>query len=271
MELEFLGVRGSFPAAGIPVAFFGGNTPCAAVTSRNGDLLIVDAGTGIHTIGRRLAAQGGPGPKATVFMTHFHLDHVQGLPFFQPLFQADAEISFYAATEPTDTREHLGRLMGAPFFPLALKSTPARKCFKKIGKRGISIGSLRVSACPLSHPQGCVAYKFEEHGESVVFATDTEHPAEGVDGWLADFAAGASALIYDATFTPEEYASGKRGWGHSTWEEGTELARAAGVKRLLLSHHSYEHSDGLIRAIERQARKAFPATDCAREGMKIRF
>ena len=121
----------------------------------------------------------------------------------------------------------------------------------------------------LSAPWGRI--QIEGAGRSVVFATDTEHPEAGVDERLASFAGGASCLIYDATFTPEEYASEYRGWGHSTWQAGTEIARRAGVEKLLLSHFNPDHSDRKIRDILRLARKNFPRTDCAREGLRLKF
>lgn len=271
MELTFWGVRGTTPVFGRPTSAFGGNTPCAAIKTVRENLIVIDAGTGFHELGRRLKSGKRRPLRISVLFTHFHLDHVQGLPFFDPLYDPATEIVFYSAEEPDVLREHLGRLMGPPFFPLPFKVTPSKKEFRKIGGRPVRIGGAAVSACPLNHPQGCVAYRIEQGGASIVFATDTEHPAEGVDGWLAEFARGASCLVYDATFTPREYAAGKQGWGHSTWKEGAKLAAAAGVRRLVLTHFNREHTDGRIRAIERLARRAFPATEAAREGRRLVF
>ena len=271
MELTFWGVRGTTPIIRKPASVFGGNTPCAALSISGGSLIVVDAGTGFHDLGRRLAAAKRGPVRMSILITHFHLDHLQGLPFFDPLYDSSTEIVFYSAAEPDVLREHLGRLMGNPFFPVAFEATASRKRFRKVGGRRIRIGGAAVSACPLNHPQGCVAYKIEEGGASIVFATDTEHPGEGVDGWLLEFARGASCLIYDATFTPREYEAGKQGWGHSTWREGARLAAAAGVGRLVLSHFNREHADGDIRMIERLARRAFPATGAAREGLRLVF
>lgn len=271
MELTFWGVRGTTPVIRKPASAFGGNTPCATVTTARGSLIVVDAGTGFHDLGRRLAAEKRHPLRMSLLITHFHLDHLQGLPFFDPLYDPSTEIVFYSAAEPDVLREHLGRLMGSPFFPVPFEATASRKEFRKIGGRRVRIGGAAVSACPLNHPQGCVAYKIEEGGASIVFATDTEHPAEGVDGWLAEFSRGTSCLICDATFTPREYAAGKQGWGHSTWQEGAKLAAAAGVRRLVLSHFNREHADRDIRTIERLARRAFRATEAAREGRRLVF
>jgi phosphoribosyl 1,2-cyclic phosphodiesterase len=242
------------------------------VTSRQGEILIIDAGTGIHALGNRLVARRTGAPlRLSLLLTHFHLDHVQGLPFFAPLYSPRNEVVFYAATEPEETRRRLGRLMGSPFFPVSFEQTPAKKIFKKIGSGPFQDKGIRISACPLNHPQGSIAYRLEEKSASIVFATDTEHPPVGVDGWLAEFARRASCLVYDAMFTPEEYAFGKKGWGHSTWREGMETARAAGVRKLILSHFNPEHSDERLHLTERLVRRAFPASACAREGMRVRF
>lgn len=269
MELTFWGVRGTCPVYRKDDTGIGGNTPCASITGPGGGMIVIDAGTGIYQLGRSLAGAKSQPSRFSVFFTHFHLDHVQGLPFFDPLYDPRAEFAFYSAAEPAELRRTLGRLMGAPFFPVEFEATPSRKTFRKIDGRGIRIGGASVSACPLNHPQGSIAYKIASRGASVVFATDTEHPAEGVDGWLAEFARGADILVYDANYTPREYAAGKRGWGHSTWEAGTRLAAAAGVRRLVLSHFNGEHGDAKIRGFEARARRAFAKTRTAREGLEL--
>jgi phosphoribosyl 1,2-cyclic phosphodiesterase len=269
MELTFWGVRGTCPVYRPGVSRIGGNTPCASIETARGEWLVIDAGTGIYELGRRLAAAKTRPARVSIFFTHFHLDHVQGLPFFELLHDPGVQFVFYSAAEPGALREHLGRLMGAPFFPVAFEKTPAPKDFRKIDGRKIRMGGAAVSACPLNHPQGCVAYKIEEGRAAIVFATDTEHPAEGVDGWLCDFAREADVLVYDATFTPREYLAGRQRWGHSTWREGAKLAAAARVKRLILSHFNGAHGDRTIREIERRTRAAFADSRAAREGMRL--
>lgn len=269
MELQFWGVRGSFPLAGRAVSKIGGNTPCASVTSAAGDVLIIDAGTGIRALGDALIAGRKTGPLClSLLFTHFHLDHVQGLPFFAPLLLVDAEIRFYSAADPEDMKGYLGRLMGKPYFPMPFDRTPAMKSFHKIDGAGTKCGPVMVSSCPLHHPQGSVAYRLEENGAAVVFATDTEPDGGRLDERLATFAKNA-CLVYDAMFTPEEYASGKQGWGHSTWLEGAKLAGAAGASSLLLSHFNPDHSDRDVLGLERRARRIFPAAACAREGRRM--
>jgi len=272
MVLQFWGVRGTAPVAKKPASRFGGQTPCASVTTPGGDLFIIDAGLGIHSLGTAIAARQKKGPlRVSLFLTHFHLDHLLGLPYFAPLFSPKSEITFYTAADPEEACRNLDLLVGPPFFPIPFGRTQARKTFRKIHGDGLILGGIRISTCPLNHPQGAVAYRFEGKRGSVVFATDTEPPADGLNQLLVDFAGQASLLIYDAMFTPEEYASGKQGWGHSTWLDGVQTARAAGAKRLILSHFNPGHSDREIGRIERLARKALPGTACAFEGMRLRF
>jgi ribonuclease BN (tRNA processing enzyme) len=273
MELRFWGVRGTCAAPGRPASKYGGNTPCAAVTPRRGHLLVLDAGTGIRILGNALRdGTGGPAVRCSIFLSHFHLDHVSGLPFFAPLFSAAAELTFYSVLDPAETRRRLGRLMGAPFFPILFDRTPARKTFRRIGRDGVTVGGLRVTACPLRHPQGSSAFRISERRSSVVYATDGEPGEAGeFDPRLVRFAAGADALIYDTMFTPEEYADGRKGWGHGTWQDAVRTATAAGVGTLLLYHFHPEHSDRTIALMERKARKAFPDASCAYEGLRLRF
>jgi phosphoribosyl 1,2-cyclic phosphodiesterase len=273
MELKFWGVRGTCPVPGKPASRIGGNTPCAAVVSRRGDLVVIDSGTGIRGLGASLAAGKGEGRiRCSIFLTHFHLDHITGLPFFSPLYRTDARVTFFSAYDPGETRRRLNRLMSPPFFPVSLDRTPATKTFRKIGRDGVAVGNLRVTACPILHPQGAHAFRVSEGRSSIVYATDGEPPGAGrADPRLVRFSAGADALVYDTMFTPEEYAAGRKGWGHGTWVDAVRTATAAGVETLLFSHFNPDHSDRDLALMERKARKSFPEASCAYEGLRLRF
>ncbi|MDD8027350.1 MAG: MBL fold metallo-hydrolase [Acidobacteriota bacterium] len=273
MRIEFFGVRGSFPSADRCESRYGAATPCARIESAAGDAVILDAGTGLRMLGTRMAKKAPTEAplRATILFTHFHLDHVFGLPFFDPLFLPRAEITFISWLDPEEMHEILGRLMKAPLFPVAFDETPCRKTFLRIGPEGATIGGMRVQRAQLRHPQGCMAYRFEDGKRSAVFATDTEHPEEGIDNRLAELARKASLFVYDAMYTPEEYAQGRKGWGHSTWEQGVELARAARVERLFLSHLNPEHDDRTIGRMRKAAKIRFRPTECAAAGLVVKL
>jgi len=271
MELEFWGVRGTTPESGKNYVKFGGHTPCALLRSSGGDSLVIDAGTGIKRLGERLMAESGKAAlKIDLLLTHFHLDHITGLPFFAPLYSRRTAIAFHSPLSPEETERNLGGLHMGRYFPVAFKETASEKKFVKAAESGFSIGKFRIALCPLNHPQGSVAYRIEESGSSVVFATDTEPPENGLDERLASFIQGAFYFICDATFTPEEYRM-RQGWGHSTWLDGVKLARAAGVKNLVLSHFSPDHDDNQVTRIVGLAKKEFRRTFAAREGWRIRI
>jgi phosphoribosyl 1,2-cyclic phosphodiesterase len=269
MKVEFWGVRGSTPVSGRNYVRYGGHTPCATVESSTGARIIVDAGTGLKTLGESLIG-GAADDKLELhlLLTHFHLDHIIGLPFFAPLYSPRAAIHFHAAALPRETEKYLSGLMLGRYFPVAFRETASQKVFHRVGEDSWSIGKLKISSCPLIHPQGSVAYKIEEKDAHVVFATDTEPPEQGMDERLAGFIAGVEYFIYDATFTPKEYRM-RQGWGHSTWLEGTKLARHAGVRHLVLSHLNPDHADGRVDDMVRLARREFRQTAAAREGVSI--
>ena len=271
MQLEFWGVRGTAPVSGRDMVRYGGHTPCAALRSSAGDFLIVDAGTGIKRLGEQLMADSGKAAlKVDLLLTHFHLDHIIGLPFFAPLYAPQAVITFHSPAVPRETEKYLGGLQMGRYFPVAFKETASRKKFLKTDEAGFQVGTLRISHCPLNHPQGSVAYRVEEDGRSVVFATDTEPPEQGIDERLASFIRGATYLICDSMFTPREYRV-RQGWGHSSWLDGTKLARAGKVKNLVLSHFNPDHDDSQVAGMLRLARKEFRRTFAAREGWTVRI
>jgi len=265
-NLMFWGVRGACPVSGENRNKYGGHTPCSSFEISDGSYLIIDAGTGIKKLGDRLIMESGDKPlNLHIFLTHFHLDHIMGLPFFGPLYAPDVRLAFYCDCPPGETETLLSGFMGGKYFPISFKDTQSEKMFHQVPQEGFSIGEIRLSFCPLNHPQGSVAYKIQDKHKTIVIATDTEHPQHGIDQKLAEFAAGSDIFVYDATFTPAEYQSGRTGWGHSTWLEGTKLAKEAGVKNLYLSHLNPDHHDAQIDEIVSLAREKFAATFGARE------
>jgi phosphoribosyl 1,2-cyclic phosphodiesterase len=282
MRITFWGVRGSIATSGLSFSRFGGNTTCLEIEA-DGERLVIDAGTGIRGLGHKIAQEArvfGRRPDASIFFTHLHWDHIQGFPFFGPAFAPGAEISLFGPVDDdgkTTLEEVLDRQMRPPTFPIGLAHMPAQKVFHTIcsGAEMLQRG-FYVRTRALCHPQGSLGYRIEAAGRSMCFATDTEHPADGsLDEALLDLARDVDVLVYDAQYTEAEYEGrdgigpARRGWGHSTYVAAARVARAAGAKRLVLTHHDPAHDDAVMEAIEREARILFPACRAARESMPI--
>lgn len=274
MQVEFWGVRGSIATPGPLTARVGGNTSCVEVRC-GGTRLILDAGTGLRALGDALVAGAtGSGVEATLLLSHFHWDHIQGIPFFVPAYLPTTRLGIVGGVHgPLSLRDTLAHQMRAPVFPVRLDQLSATLALREVkDEETLSIGEARVTAASLAHPGGVTAYRIEHAGRALVYATDTEHPAR-LDERLVRLAAGADVLVYDAQYTPEEYAGedgpSKVGWGHSTFAVGAEVARAAGVGQLVLFHHDPRRTDTQVEEVEARARALFSDTVAAREGMRI--
>jgi phosphoribosyl 1,2-cyclic phosphodiesterase len=279
MRVNFYGVRGSIATAGEATRRYGGNTSCVAVELA-GQHLIFDAGTGIRALGQDLArASGAERVHANLFFSHLHWDHIQGFPFFGPAYVPGNRLDIWhvGASGPTTSpsaREVLAEQMQPPTFPVGLDMMRAELCFHELDADAIvRVGEARVRSVAVDHPNGCVAWRVEHEGVALVYATDLEHEAASPPADLVELARGADLLIYDAMYTPEEYLGlggpSRRGWGHSTFEGGAALAEAAGVARLCLFHHDPSHDDGFMDALGARARRRFPATIVAAEGLLL--
>ena len=249
----------------------GGNTSCVEV--RFGDqVLILDGGTGLRGLGSLLLSEPQP-TTANVLFSHVHWDHIQGIPFFTPLFQESTTVRFHGLQQEGALEASLRTQMQPPNFPVRLEDVPAALSFHAIPDDQFEIGSLSIRAAALNHPGGVLAYRIEAGGNSVVYATDTEHVPGQLDTGLVDLASNADILIYDSQYTDEEY-DGKvgpcrHGWGHSTWTEGVRIATEARVGKLILFHHDPTHTDIMVDEIEAQAQCEFPRSIAAREGLVL--
>jgi phosphoribosyl 1,2-cyclic phosphodiesterase len=267
LSIRFWGVRGSCPTPGPETALVGGNTSCVELVA-GATRFALDAGTGLRRLGAHLLSQRRSAVELTLLLSHVHWDHIQGLPFFAPIYAPSTRMVFAGGTTGTPLRETLRRQMSAPTFPVDWNDVPAQSEYVEL-RDGASaaLGDAVVRVARANHPDAVFAYRIEHGGRSVVYATDTEHYA-CVDPRLLALARDADVLVYDAQYLPEEYA-GKVGWGHSTYEAGAALARAAGVRKLVLFHHDPSRADDAVAAIEERARGVFEDVVAAREGMTI--
>jgi phosphoribosyl 1,2-cyclic phosphodiesterase len=266
MRLRFWGVRGSIPTPLIENLEFGGNTACVEIRLPSGEVFVFDGGTGIRELGLLLSREFSRQPlSVNLFLTHFHWDHIQGIPFFAPLYGERNLVVFHGHGALGHPEKMLFGQMQAPYFPVGLDRAPAGKEFVEMTSQELKFGQVTVRAFPLNHPQGALGYRVERNGASIVYASDLEHGDPKLDRVLRENAEGADILIYDAQYTPEEYGD-HRGWGHSTWREAVRVASDASVGQLILFHHDPAHDSAAMRSILAEARKIFPATIAAREG-----
>jgi phosphoribosyl 1,2-cyclic phosphodiesterase len=268
-RVRFWGVRGSVATPGPSYVRYGGNTSC--VEMRCGDhLLIFDGGTGMRPLGQALRAECPI--DADIFYSHTHLDHVNGIPFFVPLYDAHNAFRFWSGhlLPKYDLNEVLNHMMTPPLFPVPFEIFSARIEFKDF-EAGLTLDprpGVRIRTIGLNHPNGATGYRVEYAGRSACYVTDIEHTEDGPDDAFLDFLGGADLLIYDSTYTDAEYPA-YAGWGHSTWQEGVRLSERAGVGQFVIFHHDPTHDDDFMDGIAAEAEAMRPGTVVAREGMVL--
>jgi phosphoribosyl 1,2-cyclic phosphodiesterase len=237
--------------------------------------LIFDGGTGIRVLGQYLLSQMPV--EAYIFFTHTHWDHIQGFPFFVPAFIKGNRFHIHAVSAPNGAtiQQRLHDQMLHPNFPVPLQIMGADLRFYdlEVGQK-LQIGEVTVENGPLNHPGEATGYRVSWKGYSAAYITDTEHYQDRLDENVLRLVQNADVMIYDATYTDEEYhskASSKVGWGHSTWQEAVKVATAAKVKKLVIFHHEPLHNDDFLDRIGEQAIQEFPDTIMAREGLSIQL
>jgi ribonuclease Z len=238
-----------------------------------GKRLIFDGGTGLRVLGQSLLSQKPL--EAYMFFTHSHWDHIQGFPFFTPAFIRGNCFHIYGAIAPNGStvEQRLNDQMLHPNFPVPLQVMSADLSFHDIrAGQTITLGDITVETAPLNHPGEAVGYRVNWQGGAAVFSTDTEHFPDRLDENVLWLARNADVLIYDATYTDEEYyseKSPKKTWGHSTWQEAVKVAKAANVKTLVIFHHDPMHDDDFLDDVGEQAAQRFPGAIMAHEGLVI--
>jgi phosphoribosyl 1,2-cyclic phosphodiesterase len=275
-KLSFWGVRGSTPTVDATTWRYGGNTPCLELNAPDGTHFILDCGTGLRTLGNRAVAvpDSSASSETHILVTHYHWDHIQGIPFFSPLYCEKNKFHFYSFRSKFLGRDSLKQVfeaqMAVPYFPVDLSAMSAKRKFQELaGGDCFTVGRNKIKARWLHHPQGCLGFRIETPAGTVVYATDNEPGDAKFDQSLLELAAGADIFINDAQFTPEQLAGARRGWGHSSWMDGVRVARQAGAKTLVLFHHDPDSTDRMLDGVLRQARNEFDSVFAASEGMVI--
>jgi phosphoribosyl 1,2-cyclic phosphodiesterase len=276
----FWGTRGSIPSPGPSTVRYGGNTPCVEVRAPDGSLVILDAGTGIRALGDMLVRRSRTAPvTGDIYLSHAHWDHIQGLPFFAPLYERGNRFRIWAgAAAAADVERAVRGQMSAGVFPVQFDEVEATMEFRTLDGSH-EAQSYIIDTIAVSHPGGALGFRLRGPGDTtprLVYVPDNELTAGAADaggdwpGRLVSFARGAALLVHDATFTNEEYES-HRGWGHSRLDDAVELAREAGVRRLVLFHHSPDRSDDALDAELARLRGAAPPFEilAATEGMVL--
>ena len=271
------GCRGSLPTPGEETVRYGGNTSCVEVRSGDDVVLILDAGTGIKRLGEKL----DPGLQIHLLLTHLHLDHLEGLRFFAPIWQEGREIHIWGPPSPVHSlQERISRSFSPPLFPVDLADIPATIVFHDVPEEAWNLGEVRILALMVSHPGSTVGYRLEAARGSLAFIPDHE-PVLGVElaelapDWISGhgLAAGVDVLLHDAQFTEDEYAE-RVGWGHSSIAHAVGFARKADVGRLVLFHHDPDRSDAAVERLTERASELWDGQgksdpEPAREGMTI--
>lgn len=272
--VQFWGVRGSIPSPGADTVRYGGNTSCVEIRVA-GKRFIFDAGTGLRNLGKTL--EMSMPIDISMFFTHYHWDHIQGLPFFNPLFCAGNHIHVYGQVpqevQPMKLEEHFYHRVLHTSSPVPVKAIEAELTFTDIvcGET-FTIDDIEIETRPLNHPNGAMGYRISWQGHSIVYCTDTEHFPDRLDDNVMTLAQDADILIYDAMYTDEEYhnpKSPKVGWGHSTWQEGLKVVREANVRKLAIFHHEPNHSDDLLDKIALEVKKVDDHAFMAKEGLIV--
>jgi len=272
MKVKFYGVRGSLPVCGREFERYGGNTTCIRVLRENVNrIAIIDAGTGIRNLGKEIIQKGISQHVINILISHFHWDHIQGLPFFSPAYKKNQKIGILAMGRKgkiKNLKEIFSLQMQKEYFPIRIDAMGAEFEFLTYGgKETIHGATVKAVAQHHLYSGGSYGFRIEDESVSLVVCTDVEH-IHGIDPHIVDFAKGADLLIHDGQYTAKEYKKFK-GWGHSTCEQAAKVAKLAKVKKLIITHHDPDHNDDFLDSMEKSCQKLFPNSLFAKEGMEV--
>jgi phosphoribosyl 1,2-cyclic phosphodiesterase len=277
MRIAIWGCRGSLPTPGADTVQYGGNTSCVEVGLEDGTVLVLDAGSGARRLGIELARRGVR--RVHLLLTHLHLDHVEGLRFFAPLFDEGASLDIWGPPSPLfGLQERIARAFSPPLFPIDLRRVPAEVRFHDVPREPWTIDGASISAELVAHPGPTLGFRIEAGGTSFAYIPDHEPALAGPivsrpRDWISgcSIAEDSELLVHDAQYFDDEYGD-RVGWGHSSVVDAVAFARSAGARRLLLFHHDPAHGDDALERLQEQAREladdAEPPT-LAHEGMVL--
>jgi phosphoribosyl 1,2-cyclic phosphodiesterase len=277
VRLKIWGCRGSVPTPGPNTVEYGGNTSCVEVLLGDGPALVLDAGTGIRALGLDLVRRGTR--QIHLFLTHLHLDHVEGLRFFEPLWDERVSLDVWGPRSPLlGLRERILRAFSPPLFPLDFRDVPARVSFHDLPGEPWQVDGVSLFADLVLHPGPTLGFRIESERSSLAYLPDHEPALAGIEGrppdWISGgaLAGGADLVLHDAQYLDEEYAA-RIGWGHSSVDDAVAFCRAVEARRLVLFHHEPERSDRALELLQARARELSgpeqPPPLLAREGMVI--
>ena len=269
--IKFWGVRGSFPAPDRDKIEVGGHSSCVEVRTADNELIIFDMGTGFISLGKALLKEENPPKSAHVFISHFHWDHIIGYLGFAPFFHDWFSCNIYGKEDKLSIDEIFEHIHNYTFWPVEMPMYKAKFNLNTFPAEGLQISdSIKIKSILHGHPNGANSYRLEVGNTVIVYCTDIEHPEDHLNPNAIEIARDADILINDAQFTDEELPAHK-GWGHSSWQQSTAIAKKANVKQLVLFHHSPNNNDAAINKIEKDAQEVFKNTVASREGLEIKL
>jgi len=277
LRLKIWGCRGSMPTPGAGTIEYGGNTSCVEVCLDDGTVLVFDAGTGIRDLGFELMSRSAR--RVHLFLTHLHLDHLEGLRFFAPLWDERMSVDIWGPPSPVlSLQERIARSFSPPLFPIDFREVPAQLSFHDVPREPWAVGGASLVAALVVHPGPTVGFRIESAGSSLAYLPDHEPALTGMAGKSTDWISGASIaegvdlLLHDAQYSDEEYEE-RIGWGHSSVAHAVAFKRAVDARRVILFHHEPLHTDDWLARLEDRARSLVGRNEeqptLAREGMVV--
>lgn len=268
--VRYWGVRASIPTPGPETVRYGGNTTCIEVRCDD-EIILIDTGTGVRELGNRLMAEETLPLKITIVYSHLHMDHIQGFPFFAPIYVPSTQLRIISPRPANaSSRDFLGWHMAFPWFPVDLNHLESSMDFDDIvpGTQ-VKLGDVTIDTCAINHPGGAQAIRVSHRGKAFVHASDLEHEGDQLAEDLVNLSKGAQYLSYDTTYVDGAEYEKHKGWGHSTWKHGIATAKAAGVETFIAFHHDPSHDDDFMDKVAADMEAAEPGSLVAREGMTL--